>query len=332
MRVEDLIRSELSTIKPRKEQGTNIYIKCPYHNERTPSFGVNIDPGSRKAPLGWGYCFGCGASKNWNQIAETLGLKKAKGMKKDGTFAQEYVAPMQKELRSQLLEGGTGLTLEDLEREWGCLLSYKIEKNEEWRGFSGKLLRKIGCYVSVDQYDNKCLLMPVNVEGEMAGAQKALWEKPKKKSVSSYLNYGGPWIKYQGLFPYDYVERMLEKTGLRYVVLVEGARDALRLIDKGIPALAILGTKNWSNQKRELVLSLNVNRVVIMMDADDAGIKARESIEENFANRIEVKVVKLDKIQRKIEKSRGKEFEELWDPGNIPEKYLDRIIEKVASF
>lgn len=332
MRVEDLIKSELSTIKPRKEQGSNIYIKCPYHNERTPSFGINIDPGSRKAPLGWGYCFGCGASKNWNEIAETLGLKKAKGMKKDGTFAQEYVAPMQKELRSQLLEGGTGLTLEDLEREWGCLLSYKMEKGDEWRGFSGKLLRKIGCLVSVDQYDNKCLLMPVNVEGEMVGAQKALWEKPNKKSVSSYLNYGGPWIKYQGLFPYDYVERMIEKKGLRYVVLVEGARDALRLIVKGVPALAILGTKNWSDAKRALVMSMDIDRVVLMMDADDAGIKARKDIREHFGKKMEVRVIKLDKVQKEIEEKRGKEFDEWWDPGNIPDKYLDKIIEKVASF
>lgn len=331
MRVEDLIKSELSNIRPRKEQGGNIYIKCPYHSERTPSFGINVDPGSRKAPLGWGYCFGCGASKNWNEIADTLGLKKAKGMKKDGTFAQEYVAPLQKDLRSQLLDGGSGLTLEDLEKEWGCLLSYRIEKTDEWRGYSGKLLRKIGCWVSVDNYDNKCLLMPVKVEGEMVGAQKALWEKPKKKKISSYMNYSGPWIKYQGLFPYDHVDKMLEKTGLNYVVLVEGARDALRLIDKGIPALAILGTKNWCEQKRSLIITLGIDYVVIMMDADEPGVKARKDIEKSFYRKLEARVVKLDKIQKKAEEKRGKKYKEEWDPGNIPSKYLDKIMKKVTS-
>lgn len=330
MRVEDLIKSELSGVRPRKEQGSSIYIKCPYHQERTPSFGINVDPASRKAPLGWGYCFGCGASKNWNQIADTLGLKKAKGMKKDGTFTQDYVSPLQQELRGQLLDGSGGLTLEDLEKEWGCLLSYRIEKNDVWRGYSGKLLRKIGCYVSVDNYDNKCLLMPVKVEGEMVGAQKALWEKNKKKKISSYLNYGGPWIKYQGLFPYDYVEKMLTKEDLKYVVLVEGARDALRLISKGVPALAILGTKNWSEQKRSLVLGLPITKLVLMFDADEPGVKARRDIRKDVEKLVHTQAVKLDKIQAKLEEKRGKKFKESWDPGNIPDKYLDKILEKIC--
>lgn len=327
--VVDLIKSELMGIRPRKEQGSSIYIKCPYHNEKTPSFGINVDPASRKAPLGWGYCFGCGASKNWNQIADTLGLKKAKGMKKDGTFAQDYVAPLQQELRGQLLDGSGGLTLEDLEKEWGCLLSYKMEKNDSWRDYSGKLLRKIGCYVSVDNYDNKCLLMPVIVEGEMVGAQKALWEKSKKKKFSSYLNYSGPWIKYQGLFPYDYVERMLVKKNLKHVVLVEGARDALRLITRGVPALAILGTKNWSDQKRSLVLSLPITKVFLMFDADAAGVQARRDVKADIEKLIQTGVFKLDKIQTEIEEKRGKKFKDSWDPGNIPDKYLDKILEKL---
>ncbi len=330
MRVEDLIKSELSTVRFRNEQSGNIYIRCPYHSEKTPSFGINVDPASRKAPIGWGYCFGCGASKNWNQIAETLGLKKAKGMKKDGTFDQEYVAPMQKELRGQLLDGDVGLTLEDMEREWDCVLSYKIEKNQDWRGSTGKLLGRIGCYVSVDGHDNKCLLMPVIVDGVIVGAQKALWEKAKNKKVSSYLNYSGPWIKTQGLFPYDYAEKVIEKKGLNYVVLVEGARDALRLLALGVPALAILGTKNWSKQKRELVANLPIDTVVLMMDADEPGVAAREDIRADFNNVLTVVRIKLDSLQRKAEKKAGEKFKESWDPGNIPDKDLVRILKKAG--
>ncbi len=333
MRTEDVIKRELAKVKGKKEQGSSVYICCPFHRERTPSFGINTDPNlvkkGKKVPLGFGHCFGCGGKGNWNEIAELLGLKKLKNMRSDGTFKEEYVAPMSDKLKKELFDNEGGLTLQDIEKEWGCVLSYPIEKTEEWRGYSGKLLKKIGCWVSVDEYDNKCLLMPVKVNGEIVGAQKALWEKSKNKKYSSYMNYAGEWIRDVGLFPYDYTEKMLEKTGLRFVVLVEGARDALRLLSKGIPALAILGTNNWSNKKLELLTLLDIDYIVLMMDADEPGVEARTAIKKASEKKIEVRSVKLEKIQESIV---GKfEKKDAWDPGNVPEKVLDKIIEKLLK-
>lgn len=329
MRTEDIIKQELSKVKNKKEQGDSIYICCPFHREKTPSFGINLNPNHKRVPLGFGHCFGCGTKKNWNQIAKALGLKELSNMKSDGTFKQEYVAPLSDKVKKELFENENGLSLQDIEKEWGCVLSYPIEKTETWRDINGNLLRKIGCWVSVDEYDNKCLLMPVTIDGTIVGAQKALWEKSVKKKIPSYLNYTGEWIKEEGLFPYDYVEKLIRKTNRKYVVLVEGARDALRLLEKGYPALAILGTNNWSRKKLDLINLLNIDFVVIMMDADDPGVAARREIKELIKNKIETKVVKLDKIQYNIQ---GKfEKKDAWDPGNIPEKYLNKILKKLDN-
>jgi len=331
MRIDDIIKKELGKIKNRNEKGDSIYICCPFHREKTPSFGINLNPNlikkGRKIPLGFGHCFSCGEKANWNQIAELTGLQKLTQMRSDGSFKEDYVAPMSDKLKKQLLEEDSGLTLQEIEREWGCVLSYPIEKEDEWRGVKGKLLRKIGCWVSVDSWDNKCLLMPVKVEGEIIGAQKALWEKSKNKKVSSYMNYSGEWIKNKGLFPYDYVDRLINKEEKDYVVLVEGARDALRLLNYGIPTLAILGTNNWSKDKIQLLTLLNIKRVYLLMDADDPGVNARKEIKKEMEKKIETISIKLDKIQRDIVGEFDKK--DAWDPGNMPKKYLKKLIRKI---
>ena len=112
-------------------------------------------------------------------------------------------------------------------------------------------------------------------------------------------------------------------------MLVEGARDALRLLSKGIPALAILGTNNWSAKKLELLMLLEIDYIVLMMDADQPGIDARKSIQKAAEKKIETRSVKLEKIQQSVIGEFKKE--DAWDPGNIPEEVLDKIIRKLLK-
>lgn len=328
MRIEEIIKRELMRLPRRNEKGDNIYICCPFHNEKTPSFGVNMNPNlikkGKKVPLGYGYCFGCGGKGNWNEIAEKLGLQQLKQMKKDGSFKEDYISPLSEKTKKSLLGKSEGLTVKDLEKEWDCLLSRPIEKTESWRNIKGKLLNKIGSLVTVDAHDNKCLFLPTFVNGELVGAQKALWEKHKK--FPSYLNYKGEWIKERGLFPFDYTMKLKTKYNYDYVVLVEGARDALVLLQKKVPALAILGTNNWSESKLDLLLFSGVKKVYVMMDADEAGVSAGKKISNKCKEKVKTINVRLDKIQ--IDISGKFEKKEAWDAASMPDDVLKNLVKQ----
>jgi len=50
-----------------KKQGDEFVCCCPFHEERNPSFSLNMEKGVY-------YCFGCGASGGLNQLATKLGI------------------------------------------------------------------------------------------------------------------------------------------------------------------------------------------------------------------------------------------------------------------
>jgi len=327
MRAEQIIKQELAKIKNKKDTGNNIFICCPYHNERTPSFGINLLPNIKKVPLGYGHCFSCGAKANWNQIAEKVGLQQLKNMREDGTFPQEYAAKFDAKIKNKLL-GEEKLTWHEIEKEMDCLLSYPVEKENTWRGISGKLLNKIGCLITVDRNDNKCLFLPTIIDDEIVGVQKALWEK--KKGQLSYVNYRGEWIKKKGLFPYDYTQKIIDKKKLDYVVLVEGARDALKLLTYKIPALAILGTNNWDKQKLKLIQQMRVKKVYLMMDADEAGVSANKKIYKECQHGIETKIISLKSMQEKITKESVTK-ENAWDAASMPENIIEKLKRKLEE-
>ena len=80
------------------------------------------------------------------------------------------------------------------------------------------------------------------------------------------------------LFPYDYVDAMLSRGRHRRMFIVEGARDALALMQNDVPALALLGSRQWSENKKRLVTSICEERKVapvVMLDADAADAQRR---------------------------------------------------------
>ena len=64
-RIEEVVGSYLPDLKKR---GTNYWVCCPFHNEKTPSFSVSPTKGIYK-------CFGCGKGGNSvNFVMEIGGL------------------------------------------------------------------------------------------------------------------------------------------------------------------------------------------------------------------------------------------------------------------
>jgi hypothetical protein len=215
-----------------------------------------------------------------------------------------------------------------------------LPENKLWRGIRTNLLIDVGCTL-IEQYREKFIYMPVNVKGTEKGFIRARLKKVKDKP--SYLNKAGKWSENFGLFPYDYSVKLMQDLGLDTLVLVEGPRDALRLLSEDIPAIAILGTQSWSKRKG-ITLELSGARCVIICgDGDCAGIAANEMIQEKLTGLVNTEIFDLcgkdspywpfrnEESPTTSAKAKGVD---LWDPASMPKtkvRQLRRLLGATVS-
>lgn len=257
-------------------------LRCPFHKdgkERTPSCNLFL-------PQGNFYCFGCKEKGNWNKIAAILKLESS-----DGSFKPNKTADIiNKEEAARLLaddsdENSEKTVLQDIKR------SLKWDKKTKWRSISGKLIRDIGGVLYFDsREDDTKLFLPVRVEGVLRGGIKCRLQK--KNDGFDYINHPAnqAWAARYGLFPYDYVKKKLDKEKHRVVVLTEGPRDALNLLQNGILAVASLGAYVIP-EKLNLVMELEPDLVVLAFDPDDPGKDATDKAVEIL--KLKVPIMKL---------------------------------------
>lgn len=318
------ILSELDKVEHHPTPNGNVKTLCPYHNDTVPSFNINIDDTKRTVPLGWGRCWSCGASYSWNNFAPLLGLRKLDNSLEQVGYAKKFNG----NLKEQLLPNETTFTIDELVDKLDSSMNSKID--EDWRGYSAKFLRKFKCHIALDKFDNKVLIIPVYNNREIVGGVKARWKKSKSKKVPSYINLKGGWVKEKGLFPYDYVANMVDKKELSYVIICEGVRDALRLIQEGEPALCIFGVHTWTDKKLKQIKALGVDKIFIMLDAGKAGVEGTNIILESTKGKIQRKAVKMKYYQKLYEKKRGRKVKEI-DPHNCPSSLMRRILKDIKK-
>lgn len=285
-------------------------IICQWHKvdgggrEKTPSFIVNLQNNGRYR-AGSGRCFGCGKFiKKFEAIIDPSkeGLDTSLGDDVD-----EYAEPLYNESVDRILSD---------EDEEGIVLPNALPwlRHEDWRSVTGQLMHLISAkQIYEEQYEKIMAYLPCMVNEEHVGGIKANLVKQGKLN---YINLPGDWVKEKGLFPYDFVVKYLNKYKLKTIVLVEGPRDALRSLQQGIPALAILGSQNWSENKAELIINLGVERIITAMDPDVAGNKATNAVFESFTGEIDIYNFRFDKYGKNI------------DPGNAPRS----VMRKLRSF
>jgi len=321
------ISSQLASYSgPKREQGDRLFISCPFHSERTPSGKVDRERGTF-------YCFGCGAKCSWDELAAKIGLQPfIKGKPKDETSTDLF---MQKALA--LLKNEQPFVQDRLRFT-------AIPKNKVWRSISTNLLIDLGgrlCIKYSKEYERwgstKFIHFPVIVNKEQCGYFLARLKKhpdyPSYMLASASVNQ--KWVLSRGLWPFDYSLELMKNLGSTSMVLVEGQRDALRLILSGIPALCIFGTQSWSDKKAQLLEVAGVTKLIILMDGDDAGIKASEKIKDRASSLLNVAEIKLWNIKgspylefedlaepSKTAKLKGVE---LWDPCNAPQWIIDKL-------
>lgn len=312
------------------------FICCPWHSEKTPSGRVNHDSSGRGA--GNFKCYGCGKTAGWNELAATLGLERlAKhGFPKDGSVP---VTPENRFLTELFQEKKIAASQEEITLfDLSDPISKKLGISRRWRGYSVPFLETIGAKIAfVEDTHRYYLWLPVYIRKKLCGHILAATKKPTDKSIPSYLNASGPWSLKKGLFPFDSAVALMNQLGFKTLVIVEGPRDALRLISLGFPAVSMLGTHSWTDSKsRQLELS-GVERVVVMTDGDDAGKKAasflrtgkRPGAQEKSITPLreffKLKTVKLWELE--VPEDHG---EDKFDPGNLPEELLLEILTPIV--
>lgn len=322
------VKEQLAQFGGEKKLGDDFsFILCPFHAEKTPS-GRIFHSADSYSP-GYYKCYGCGARKTWNDLADAIGLQPfGKSRPKD-----EYALLIQ-------------LTTSQVEESKDERIKFKaVPEGATWRGFDYELLKSLGAklcktYNEDHKFWTKPMLyLPVIVQGKTRGYIKAQLKKEKGSRLPSYINKSGNWSKTYGLFPYDPAVRLMKKLRSSTIVLVEGPRDALRLISLGIPAVCILGTQSWSEKKAKLLELAGVDHVILMMDGDCAGVKATELIKPTLKSMFKrTTVVKLWSIKdspyipfadkEEPTKAAKEAGAELWDPGNCPKWILKKLKRK----
>jgi len=297
------LKEQIQRIPGKKISSTKrVFILCPFHQEQFPSGCISID---QSYPRGMGTfrCWGCGKTAAWNEVAEKLGLKKVNGHNSLPRHAPKIDLS---EVKAALM-GREEDKLDDFDF---------FEVQEDWRGFDRDFLREVGAkLIYHDKSGTFSLWFPVIVNKKQVGFFRARMRK--EENQPSYLNKSGGWVKSKGLFPFDYALQLMKKKKLITLVLTEGPRDALRLLSKGIPAVAILGTNNWTDSKMHTIEVSPVKRLVIMMDGDKPGRKATLQIWKMTRLRMKTRIVKLWRVAEKL----GRKI----DPNNAPREVFENL-------
>lgn len=280
------------------KKGSSLWIRCPWHKngqERTPSLVINVD--KTDIPVGSFYCFGCSPTQKggWKKLADRLGINSENHVPKISVPQEKFLS-------------------EDIERDHSNLLEFPIVPSHFfWRGIHGKILRPLKSRLVTLSYNREKLYLPI--------VQNKKWES------GIYCSLDGSEPKYINepqtetsklLFPFDYVKKQKKN----YVVLVEGPRDSLNLLQHGISALSnIGGITVWSSEKAELISQLDVDVIITAFDPDKIGADLTAKVKEDC----KFLVRKIYKFKMRPETSkRPKE-----DPGNLSSARLRYLADKI---
>jgi DNA primase len=269
---------------------------CPFHAEKTPSFHVHVD-------RGFFYCFGCGAKGDaFDYVMRTQGSSFPDALRYLGERVGIEVQPAtpQAGRRRDLIEINriaagffrdhlTGEALAYLERRgltretiatwelgyapdsWDALLRFALTKGvRDDDLLAAGLLAENERGRRYDRFRGRVIFPIKDPLGRVLGfAGRVLGDELPK-----YLNTPETDLfkKSELLYGLDRARTAIRETG--EVLVVEGYMDVLALHQTGFPnAVAALGA-TLTREQADLLARLDVRRVQLAFDADEAGQRA----------------------------------------------------------
>jgi len=324
----------------RRASGSRFTGRCPFHEERTPSFSVN--------PVEKLYhCFGCGKGGDvisFVQESENLdfvGAVESLAERFRVTLEYEESSPRQDEARRRrerlytvleqttmyferlLWEGDGGTSVrsylterglgEEVAKEFrlGLAPGRGLAEKARERGFTADELRSAGLTtVRGSDYFPRRLMFPLaDVRGRVVGFQaRKLDENDPLRG--KYVNSPEGDLFHKGSILYGLHLARTAISKQDRAAIVEGNTDVIALRQSGFePVVASMGTALTERQLREL--GRLTRKIYLCFDADAAGQEATlRGMELAAAQGFEVKVVTLPRGQ---------------DPADAPEGFEERL-------
>jgi len=315
----------ISAYTPLRKAGRSFMGRCPFHEEKTPSFSVSQEKGVY-------HCFGCGKSGNMftfvmdtenvnffeavKMLADKAGIPiefenepydpdrnkielyyeiNAKAgryyhdnlLARDGAYAKEYLA--NRGLKDETLtKFGIGYSLRDkdaLYRTFGG--DYSLEDLTD-----AGLVLNIGANEVRDRFRGRLMFPIFNESGKVVGfGGRRMYDESTEEA--KYINSPETKIynKSKTLYGLNFAKGAIKQQG--YLILVEGYMDLISLYQNGIEnVVASSGTS--LTQLHAKIISRYTKEVVVVFDSDLAGQNAsRRAIELLIENDISVSVLAL---------------------------------------
>jgi DNA primase len=285
-----------------EKAGSNFKGRCPFHNEKTPSFFVSPDRDSY-------YCFGCGAKGDiftfvqeyegldflgsLKMLADKAGIKLEKvnfQQSKENNLLKDILEETTKYFEECFSKNkevdiylkGRGLTDETIKEwrigfapsGWDKLITYLKEKNykEEYIEKAGLIKKgeKEGYY---DRFRSRIIFPIFNSNGEVVAFTGRIFGQ--EEDTAKYLNSPETELfkKSQILYGFDKAKQSIRKNN--FSILVEGQMDTIMAHQAGYKnAVASSGTAITEIQLQNL--NKLSNNLVIAYDSDSAGFNASE--------------------------------------------------------
>ncbi len=286
---------------PLKKAGQNFKARCPFHQEKTPSFVVN--PSKQIF-----HCFGCGIGGNaisflmkyekmdFIEALQTLADKTDISLPRQGSFERQKNSLAEKlyeineaacvffqknlekesgrEARGYFAGRGLNeMTIKDFrlgfaQDSWHALINYFEEKNigEDMLEKAGLVLRRETGKNSYDRFRGRAIFPIFGIRNRVLGfGSRALGETTPK-----YINSPETQIYSKGrnLYGLNFAKTYIRKKG--YAVIVEGYFDLITPFQSGIKNIvATLGTALTPGQIG--AIRRFTKNVIIIYDSDNAG-------------------------------------------------------------
>ena len=324
----------------RRASGTRFTGRCPFHEEKTPSFSVN--PVDKLY-----YCFGCGKGGDlvsFVQETESVDFVGAIEWLADRFRVEleyEEVSPRQDEARRRrerlyavldqtasyferlLWDGDAGAQVrayltqrglrEETAREFrlGLSLGRGLAEKARERGFTLDELKSAGLATTrgTDYFPQRLMFPLADARGRIRGfqARKLREDDPLR---GKYVNSPEGDLFHKGSILYGLHLAKPAISKQDFAAVVEGNTDVIALRQAGFePVVASMGTALTERQLREL--GRMTKQLFLCFDADAAGQEATlRGMELAAAQEFDVKVVTLPRGQ---------------DPADAPDGFAERL-------
>lgn len=305
---------------PLTQKGKNFSCKCPFHDDNSPSLSVSREKQIYK-------CFACGAAGNVftfvseyenvpfieavSIVAEKAGLVLSKETINNNTsakFKDEYeLMELSEKFFQNNLKTKYGLTAmeylsergldEKAIKEFGIGLS--LDENDtlvnllKKKNYSNEQLIKLGLINdnSHDFFTRRITFPLYDKDGHIVGFSGRIYRG--EKDTSKYVNTKETKIFKKGETLYNYHLAANVAKREKFIIVVEGFMDAIRISLNGIKNVVALQGTAMTNEQIALLKKLRC-KIILCLDNDNAGLNATlVNGEELIKNELDVYVIRL---------------------------------------